>query len=195
MSAAASPKLTVEQYLAQERASDVRHEFLGGAAWAMAGGTPAHARVKTALISALDQALRGKPCVAYDSDLKIHVAATGLFAYPDASVICGALERSTADKNAVVNPTLLVEVLSEGTADFDRSTKFAHYRRIPSLREVLFVSSDARTIEQHWRNDDGTWVLKDLVEGDAIVLRALDVTLASAELFARLEHAAEPPAG
>ncbi len=186
--------LTYEEYLALERSSDTRHEFLDGAAWAMAGGTPAHSLVKVNVTASLREALRSKPCVAYDSDLKIHVVATGLFAYPDASVVCGPLERSTVDTNAVVNPTLIVEVLSEATADFDRSTKFSHYRRIPSLREVLFVSPESRAIEHYWRNDDGTWVLRDLFDSEAIALRSIEVTLGAGELFARLEHAAPPAA-
>jgi Uma2 family endonuclease len=104
--------MTYAEYLAAEAVSEVRHEYLNGEVWAMAGGTPEHAALALALGSELRQALRGKPCRAYSADLRIRIVDTGLSTYPDVSVVCGQLETAPDDKDAVTNPIVLVEVLS-----------------------------------------------------------------------------------
>jgi Uma2 family endonuclease len=152
---------TFAEYLALEAASDTRHEYLNGEIFAMAGGTPEHGALSANVIGELYASLRGGSCVVYTSDVRVRVRATGLDTYPDVSVACGA-ERDPEDTNAVVNPVVLVEVLSDSTEAYDRGEKFAHYRRIPSLRDYLLVSQHEARVEHYRRNDDDTWTLRDV---------------------------------
>ncbi|MFI5299659.1 MAG: Uma2 family endonuclease [Polyangiales bacterium] len=189
MSAVSSvSRLSYDAYLALERSSDLKHEFLDGEVWAMAGGTPPHSRVKTDLLAAVSFALRGKPCLEYDSDLKVRVEATRLTTYPDLTVICGPMQRSKIDPNAATNPTLLVEVISPSTESWDTGAKFRHYGRIESLREILYIWPDDRAVQLRTRNDDGSWLMRDLKPGEPIVLGSIDVVLEQAQLFGRLDQ-------
>jgi Uma2 family endonuclease len=169
------PRLTsYAEYLEAERVSEIKHEYLCGEVYAMAGGTPEHARLAAAILLVLGAALRGRPCNVYGSDLRVRVEATDLSTYPDIVVICGSLETAESDPNAATNPLLIVEVLSDSTEGYDRGEKFAHYRRIPSLREYLLVSQQSRRIESHFENDAGEWVLREAGPGEVLELRALE---------------------
>jgi Uma2 family endonuclease len=154
------------EYLRLEEASTVKHEFLEGHVWAMAGGTPDHAAVAVNVSTLLATQLRERPCRVFGSDLRIRVTATGLGTYPDISVVCGSLELDPEDPqgNTVVNPTAIVEVLSPSTEAYDRGEKLAHYKRIPSLQEIVLVAHDKRRLEVWCRQGDG-WAL-DVVHGD-----------------------------
>jgi Uma2 family endonuclease len=165
-------------YLALERDSNVRHEYLDGEIYAMAGGTPEHALLCAAVITDFGARLRGGPCRIATSDLRVRVVDTGLATYPDVTVICGALELDPADdkRHTIVNPTVLVEVTSKSTEAYDRGEKFEHYSRIPSLREYLLVSHRMRSIEVRRRRGDGTWSV-DTVERGRLGLEAIDGVL------------------
>ncbi|MCA9706389.1 MAG: Uma2 family endonuclease [Myxococcales bacterium] len=165
--------MTYEEYLAAERSSPTKHEYLRGEVYAMAGGTPTHAGLAMAVGVALSNALAGRPCRVFGSDLRVRVEATDLSTYPDVTVICGQLERSEVDADAALNPTVIVEVLSDSTEAYDRGEKFAHYRRIPSLREYLLVSQHEPRIEAYAKNDEGAWVLAEAGAGQALALRSL----------------------
>jgi Uma2 family endonuclease len=130
---------TFAEYLALEATSNVKHEYLDGDIYAMAGGAPQHAALTLAVAAALLNALRAGPCRAFSSDLRIRVLATGFAAYPDVAVVCGPVEVDPDSNATVTNPALLVEVLSTSTQIFDLGEKFEHYQRIPSLRAVLFL--------------------------------------------------------
>ena len=132
--------------LAVEEISTVRHEYLDGEIYAMAGGSVLHAALSAATLAALHRQLGGR-CRVYSSDLRIRVKGTGLASYPDVMVVCGAVETDAENADTVVNPTLVVEVLSPGTMDYDLGEKFEHYQRLPSLAAVLYVSQDRRQIE------------------------------------------------
>ena len=142
-----------QDYLAVEEISTVRHEYLDGEIYAMAGGSVLHAALAAATLAALHRQLDGR-CRVYSSDLRIRVRATGLASYPDVTVVCGPAETDPESAETVVNPTLVVEVLSPGTMDYDLGEKFDHYRRIPSLTAVLYVSQDRRQLEIRQRTDD-----------------------------------------
>ena len=187
---AVAPELRISyaDYLALEQSTDTRHEFYDGRAWAMAGGTLTHSAVKSNVLSAFHAALEGKPCREYDADAKVYVEATGLATYPDLSVVCGPVKRASVDANALTNPTVIVEVLSPSTADWDIGGKFAHYMRIESLREVLFITPETRAIQQRVRNDDGSWLLRDLDPKVPIVLRSLDASIRFESVFEKLEE-------
>jgi Uma2 family endonuclease len=169
--------MTYAEYLAFEAASDVRHELLRGEVYAMAGGTPEHAALAAAFIGELLAALRGRPCRVYSSDLRVRIRETGLTTYPDASVACGRAELDPEDPNALVNPVVLVEVLSASTEAYDRGSKSAHYRRIPSLREYVLVAQDEPRIEVYRRTEQGRWELLEARAGEAIELASLGVAL------------------
>jgi Uma2 family endonuclease len=173
---------TYAEYLAQEGASETKHEFVNGQIYDMAGGTPEHSRLALNVGAELRGQLRGRPCVAFSSDLR--VLATGLATYPDVSVVCGRLERDPEDKNAIVNPIVLVEVLSDSTEAYDWGEKFAHYRRIPSLREYVLVAQRAPRLEVFRRNDDGTWTLHEAGPGERVKLASIGCELAVDEVYA-----------
>jgi len=150
---------TFAEYLAEEQASGTKHEHLDGRIYAMAGGSPEHGLIAVNVGGELRSQLRASPCRVFSSDVRIRVRATGLATYPDLSVVCGAVERDPEDENTLLNPVVLVEVLSPSTEAYDRGEKFAHYRRIPSLREYVLVSPAKRWVEVFRRNEDGSWTL------------------------------------
>jgi Uma2 family endonuclease len=172
-----------DEYLAFERASNVKHEYLGGQIFAMAGGTPEHAAVANNVGTLLNVGLRGKRCKVYTSDLRVRVLLTDLATYPDVTVVCGREERDPADANTLVNPALIVEVLSKSTEDYDRGEKFEHYRRIPSLREYVLVAFAERHIELRRRESDGSWTKHELREGEAVTLQSVGCELAVDEVY------------
>lgn len=181
------PPLTAEQYLAQERAATEKHEFLGGQVFAMAGASLRHNRLAANLIAALGLQLRGTPCGTYTSDTRVKVPATSLYTYPDVVVVCGQPEVEDAHQDTLLNPTLLIEVLSESTAAYDRGAKFEHYRQIPSLREYLLVSQDAARIERRVREGD-TWIETEYAGRDVVLsLASVPARLSLAEVYDRVE--------
>jgi Uma2 family endonuclease len=182
MTAASRPVYTIDEYVRLEERANVKHEFLGGTIWAMAGGTPEHARMASAIIAALGAQLRGRPCSVYTADARVRVVATGLDTYPDVTVVCGHEERDVDDRNALTNPVALFEVTSDGSEVYDRGEKLAHYKRIPSVREIVIVSHRQRRIEIHRRSDDGgAW---QLIEApDRAELAAIGCTLDVAEIY------------
>ena len=151
-------RYTWSQYLDLERDSPIKHEFLDGEIFAMAGGTPEHAALGAAVLRELGVGLRRKPCRAFTSDLSIRVERTGLATYPDASVVCGELRRDPEAKNIVLNPTVIVEVTSDSTDSYDRGEKFEHYRQIPELREYVLVSHRERLVEVFRRDAGDRWI-------------------------------------
>ena len=176
--------MTYAEYLAAEVAAEVRHEFLNGEVWAMAGGTPEHAALAAALIGELRTALRGKPCRVYTSDLRVRVPATGLSTYPDVSVVCGSPETSPDDPEAITNPVIVAEVLSDTTEAYDRGAKAAHYRRLPSLQEYVLVAQTEPLIEVYRRTEAGRWELLEARPGELVELRSLGISLDVAAVYA-----------
>lgn len=165
--------MTYAEYLAAEAASDTRHEYLCGEVFAMAGGTPTHGSLAAAMTVALGNLLRGKPCRLFNSDVRVRIHETGLTTYPDVSVVCGPLVVDTEDRNAIVNPILIVEVLSDSTEAYDRGQKAAHYRRIPSLKEYVLVSQHQPRIEVLRRSEAGHWELYEAGAGQQIELASI----------------------
>ncbi len=155
------PKMTVEEYLAWERTQTERHEYFAGEVFSQAGGTRRHSLIGTNVLSEIREVLKGHPCEAHGSDMRVHIEATNYHAYPDVSVVCPPVQGKSDD--VIANPILVVEVLSPSTADFDRGTKFDHYRQIPSLREYLIFWQDQPRVEQHTRTVEGLWLLRDIV--------------------------------
>jgi Uma2 family endonuclease len=159
-------------YLAALEQSALKLEYCDGVIYAMAGGTRAHAELAAATIVALHAALP-RSCRVATSDLKVRVEATDLSAFPDASVVCGPARTSSIDANALVNPTVLVEVTSRSTEDYDRGDKASHYTQLESLQAILFVSHKTRRITIVERTSDGgtaRWVERDVRGGESVTL-------------------------
>ncbi|MBE0544443.1 MAG: Uma2 family endonuclease [Verrucomicrobia bacterium] len=185
--------LTEAEYLAIERAAEFKSEFFDGEMFAMAGGSPMHSLIATNLAREVGNRLKGRPCVPFNSDLRLKIMATGLHTYPDLSVVCGPLEFADQEEDTIINPTLLAEVLSDSTEGYDRGKKFEHYRQIPTLREYLLVSQKEPRIEQFVRGDDGEWRLREAAGMEAeIQLPSLQITLPLAEVFAQVKFEAAP---
>lgn len=155
------------EYLAIDRGGAIKHEYIRGVVHAMSGGSPEHARLAMAIGGDLRAQLAGKRCAVYSSDLRVRVLATGLATYPDVTVVCGKLEVDPEDDHSATNPVVIIEVTSPSTENYDRETKYAHYRRIRSLRAYVLVSQDERLVEVFTRNADESWTLRDVREGVA----------------------------
>lgn len=173
-------RVSVAEYLAAELAGDVKHEYLAGLVFAMAGGTPVHALLAARVLTALMNGLRGRGRAVYGSDLRVRVPEEDVITYPDVTVVCGGLESDPEDPDAVTNPIAIVEVLSPTTEAWDRGGKFAIFRALPSLRHYVLVSQDRHRVE-HYVRDEDRWVLTDARPGGAIEL--LGVELRVDELY------------
>jgi len=185
MSLAARQRFTFEDYLRLEEDSAVKHELLDGEAWAMAGGSPEHAAIICNLGTLLNLALRGQRCRVYTTELRVRAKATGLATYPDVTVVCGGLERDPEDRSGhtVINPRVVVEVLSPSTEAYDRGEKLAHYQTIPSVAEIVLVAQDVREVEVVRREANGTWSRQLAVAGQAARLASLACELDVAEVY------------
>jgi Uma2 family endonuclease len=181
--AAAPPRLrhryTYDEYLAYERDSGLKHEYDDGLIAAMAGGSRRHNALASRVTAALENA-RASDCVAFQSDQKLRVLATGRTTYPDASIVCGPIEGDPADPSGstITNPNLIVEVLSPSTAEEDRGGKWQHYQLIPSLREYVLVSQWPPRIELFRRLSSGSWEYRDVTEGQVQLLGGAMLDLA-----------------
>jgi Uma2 family endonuclease len=151
--------MSYSEYLAFDAASDTKHEYVNGEVYAMAGGTITHSALAAAVTTALSIALADRRCRVLTADARIRGKATGMATYPDVSVVCNQLEVDADDPHGVLNPTIVVEVLSDSAEAYDRGAKAAHYRRIPSLREYVLVSQHEPLIEVYRRNERGNWEL------------------------------------
>ena len=186
MSAQPQTKLSDEEYLVIERAADFKSEFYNGEMFAMSGGSPGHALLGGAICAEFRTALKGSGCRSYNSDLRVRVARGGLYAYPDATVICGDLEYADGTTDVVTNPTVVVEVLSPSTEAYDRGFKSSEYRKIASLKEYAFLSQSEPRVEVYSRNDNGEWgVFSESVGLDAVChFRSLDCAIRLADIYA-----------
>ncbi len=179
----ARKRVTYAEYLALANDSDIKYEYVAGAVVAMAGGTVEHGRLIGRATALLDRALDGKPCIVLPSDLRIRIRAAERSAYPDLHIVCGPPERDPDDDHAIVNPTVIVEVLSDSTAGPDRTEKFAAYRRLPSLREYVLISQRERRVELYRRRENRRWQLDEYVAGDRLRLESLAIELAVDDLY------------
>ena len=182
-------RLTEAEYLALERAAvGVKSEFHDGEMFAMSGGTRWHSKIGTNAAIEFGNKLRRHRCQPFNSELRVKVDETGLYTYPDLSVVCGEPTFVDDTMDTLTNPTLIVEVLSESTESYDRGKKFQHYQQIPSLKEYLLISQDEPRIEQFVRQAGDRWLLRETVGLKArLKLPSLGITIALAEIFADVE--------
>jgi len=172
---------TYAEYLALEEESSVRHEYLDGEIYAMAGGSPDHAALAAAVIGNLASQLP-PACRTFTSDLRVRIEATGLSTYPDVAVVCGRTMRAADDALAVVNPLLIVEVTSSSTEEYDRGEKLRHYKQLPSVREILLVSHREPRLTLSRRDGDG-WTQLEAGRGESIALESVGARIAVDDLY------------
>ena len=188
MAALRVPLVTPEEYLARERQAETKSEYIAGEILAMAGGKPDHNMIATDLARALGNRLEtaGSACDVFNSDQRVRVADAGPFFYPDVTVVCG--DPVFDGDDCLRNPALIVEVLSESTADYDRGEKFRHYRRLPSLRHYVLIEQDRMRVEHYRRREGVVWEPAGVYEAptDRVALPDLDVELPLAEIYRRV---------
>lgn len=170
-------KYTYADYVGLEKYSDVKHEYLDGEIYAMAGGTEDHSAISASVIASLLAAVGDRPCRVHTSDLRIYVEAVGLATFPDASVVCGSLVQHPPSPEATaLNPAVLVEVTSDSSEDYDTTTKLEAYRTIPTLREYIVVSHRERRITVH-RREGESWITRVAITGGKVAVETLGTEL------------------
>ncbi len=181
-------RLTPEEYLALDREADRRSEYLNGEMFVMAGASPRHVLITSNIVGELRAVLTDRPCLVFSSDLRLKIEATGLYTYPDVMVACGEMRFADDQGDTLLNPCLVVEVLSKSTGNYDRGEKFAHYRSVKSVEDYLLVSQKRCHVELYSRQTDGRWVFSELDQlDDSVVLKSVDCRLKLREIYAKLE--------
>lgn len=185
-------RLSFEEYLAIEHRAEQRSEYFNGEVFAMAGASRAHNRIVTNLTSALDNQLSDHPCNVYSSDMRVRVSATGLATYPDVVVTCGDELFYDKQQDTLLNPIVLIEVLSDSTEKYDRGRKFEHYQRIESLREYVLIAQDRQRIEHYVRQDGNHWIYSEIhASDDVLKLTSIGCQLSVTNIYSKLNF--EPP--
>ena len=177
-------KYSIEEYLELENAATEKHEYYQGEIFAMSGNKSQHIIVSKNLLTSLEIKLDGKTCQPFGSDARVHVEKNTLFTYPDVSVFCGELQSLNNDDFNFLNPTIIFEVLSDSTKDYDRNAKFKLYRDIPTLKEYVLVEPEAISIEAFRINESGFWELREYSDIDgALELRSIGVNLVLSDIY------------
>lgn len=178
-------KLSIDEFLAWDATQTEKVELVCGEIFAMAGAEDDHVTVALNIAIALRHHLKGSPCRAYMSDMKLRVESLGSVFYPDVMVTCSAADHQS--RLVKTEPILLVEVLSPSTAAYDRGNKFAQYRQLGSLREYVLVDVDTRRTDVYRKNAEGFWVLHPFEHGESVQLASVDLLLPDADLYAEVE--------
>jgi Uma2 family endonuclease len=189
MSAAAAARgLSPQEYLELERQARHKSEYFAGRIYAMTGASEAHNLIVGNVIRELGTQLKRRPCKVYPSDMRVKISATGLYTYPDVVVVCGRAELEDERTDTLLNPVVLVEVLSRSTESYDRGEKFEHYRRLESLRDYVLIPQDEQRIQLFSRTDEGLWVFSEAAGPEGVLsVPSIGCELAAAEVYDKLE--------
>lgn len=197
MSSLAQPHTTPEQYLALERKADRKSEYVNGQILSITrfGGYPGASRehnlISVNVVAELRAQLRGRPCEAYTGDMRVKVSETGMYTYPDAVVVCGDPQFEDAHVDTLINPAVIVEVLSPSTEAYDRGAKAAHYRRLPLLSDYVLIAQDRVSVE-HFVRQGEQWLLSEADDlSETLHLASIDCRMALSDLYDRVEFAAD----
>lgn len=186
----AQPFVTPAEYLAAERKAAHKSEYINGRVYAMTGASRAHNLIALSTASELRTQLRGRPCEVYANDMRVKVERTGMYTYPDVVGLCEEPRFEDAEVDTLLNPAVIIEVLSSSTERYDRGEKFAHYRRLESLREYILIAQELRRIE-HYRREGDSWVLTEVSEPDGVlVIPSLSATLRLSDIYDRVDFPA-----
>lgn len=196
MSAQPKYSMTEADYLAQERVSIVKHEYYAGKIFAMVGASEQHNIIASNVNASFYVQLRGRGCRIYPSDMRVKILQTGLYTYPDITLVCSKPEFTDAKKrDTLLNPLVIIEILSPSTERYDRGMKFQHYRTIESLQEYILIAQDAYSIEQYTRHEKNKWILTEAAGINAsITLSSLTITLSLADAYEQVEFPTPSPA-
>jgi Uma2 family endonuclease len=195
MSAVPKIYLTPAEYLAFERQSDVKHEYFRGEIFAMSGASRQHVRISVNVTAWLAGQLKGRRCELFNGDMRVKVSPTGLYTYPDASVVVGRPRFEDKELDVLLNPTVIVEILSKSTEAHDRGEKFAQYRTLDTLTDYLLISQDRPLIERFTCQPDGVWLFTESAGLDAVMpIESILCQLPLAEVYDRVEFDQTPAA-
>jgi Uma2 family endonuclease len=191
MSTAALNRYTPEEYLAIDRMAEFKSEYIDGEIVAMTGGSRPHNIIVWNLSRFLGNCFEGRPCEAYSNDMRVKIKPSTRYVYPDLVAVCGEPSFEDAEIDILLNPSLVVEVLSRSTQSYDRGDKSAHYRKIESLVEYLLIAQDRVSIEQYRRQGD-VWTLTEITDpGATLVLESVGCEIPVREIYARLDFAGQ----
>lgn len=180
--------ISEKDYLEAERKAFEKHEYYKGEIFAMSGALLPHNEIFSNLFGELASKLKGKNCKPYGSDLRIHIPANTLYTYPDISIICGEVETTDDQFDTATNPSVIIEILSKSTRDYDKGSKFTLYRAIKTLKEYILVDSTDISVEKFVRNDDNSWQLTEYKSlTDAFKVNTIDVDLALSDIYDRVK--------
>lgn len=192
MPSPAQQHYTAGEYLARERQAECKSEYYAGEILAMAGASRWHNLIVASVIGELSLQLKGRPCTIYPSHMRVKVSPTSLYTYPDVTVVCGEAQFEDLQQNTLLNPTLIVEVLSESTEAYDRGGKFAHYRKLASVMEYVIIAQTKPYIEHYVRQPDNRWLLAEAESlHDIVRLPSINCQLALVEVYDRVEIVGE----
>lgn len=190
MSAVPKPRLTPQQYLALERQAKTKSEYLRGEMFALAGASREHNLIAGNVNRELGEQLRERECEVYQAEMRVKISPTGLYTYPDVTVVCGEPKFEDAEVDTLLNPKVLVEVLSPSTADYDRGGKFTHYRRLSSLQEYVLISQDRPLVEHYVRQGKDEWLLTERSSlHDSLILPSIQCQLPLSEIYLKVQFA------
>ena len=188
--------ISPEEYLAIERSAQYKSEYLHGEMFAMVGASRGHNLIVTNSVAELRQQLKKRPCQIYANDMRVKVSPTGLYTYPDIIVVCGKDRFDDSHKDTLLNPTVIIEVLSDSTEGYDRGKKFEHYRKLESLQEYVLIAQNKTHVERHLRQPDNQWLLMETDDLQSnIRLTSIQCELALAEIYDQVEIEEDSLAG
>src|SRR5262245_36456043 len=192
MSSQANKRYTAEEYLALERQAECKSEYYAGDIFAMAGASRWHNLIVTNVVGELSLQLKERPCTTYLSNMRVKISQTGLYTYPDVTVVCGEAQFEDTQQDTLLNPTLIVEVLSESTEAYDRGGKFAHYRKLASLMEYVLIAQTKPHVEHYVRQPANRWLLAEADSlQDTVHLSSIACHLALAEVYDKMDIGGE----
>lgn len=180
--------VTPQEYLAIERQAEYKSEYFNGQVFAMSGASKRHNLITGNVLAELHAQLKKRPCTIYPSDMRLKVNATGLYTYPDVTVVCDEAQFDDDQQDTLLNPTVIVEVLSKSTEAYDRGEKFEHYRKLPSLAEYILIPQDKYHVEHYVRQPDNQWLLSETDSlQDTIQLPSINCYLAMADVYDKVK--------
>ncbi|EDN69583.1 protein of unknown function DUF820 [Beggiatoa sp. PS] len=187
MLAIAEKLLSIEEYLMSERQASFKSEYFDGEMYAMAGASREHNLIVTNIIRMLGNQLLESPCNVYPSDMRVKIAEIGKYTYPDVTIACDEEIFDDDYKDTLLNPLLIIEVLSDSTESYDRGKKFKHYQRIKSFSEYILIEQTPYRVEQYVRQDNRTWLYSEFHEAaDIVQLKIIKCTLALKDIYAKI---------
>jgi len=180
--------ITPEEYLALERKAEYKSEYFDGEIFAMSGASITHNQITANVLAEIHAQFKKRLCRVYVNDMRVKVSPTGLYTYPDIVALCDKPRFDDAQKDTLLNPTVLIEILSDSTANYDRGTKFKHYRTLDSLKEYILVAQDEYHIEHYVRQANNQWLLSEISDLQEVIdLPSIDCRLALTDIYDKVE--------